>query len=234
LYLHGFASGPSSAKARLLAPPLQARGYHVAVPDQNEGDFSHLTITRALALARRHLRERTLIIGSSLGGYIAALLAQKDERVKGMVLMAPAFAIAERFAVRYGKDKVEQWREKGSIDVEHYAMESMQEIGYAFFEDASKQESRPPIRVPTYVLQGTRDDLVPAAMVEEIARRHPGVVDLDLVDDDHALGRSADRALAATWRLIERLGLGIEPEEIDPADALEALRRREEARESEG
>jgi pimeloyl-ACP methyl ester carboxylesterase len=126
LYLHGFASGPSSAKASMLVPPLASRGYHVAVPDQNEGDFAHLTISRAMALAKRHLRERTLIIGSSLGGYVAALMALKDERIKGMVLMAPAFAIAERFSSRYGEERVQEWRERGSIAVEHYAKKTMQ------------------------------------------------------------------------------------------------------------
>jgi pimeloyl-ACP methyl ester carboxylesterase len=206
LYLHGFASGPSSAKARIIVPALEAKGLHVEVPDQNEGDFTSLTVTRAIALAKRSLKERTLIIGSSLGGYIGSLIAAKDDRVKALVLLAPAFDIVERLRARYGAKGMERWRTDGSVEVDHHAWGGKHAIGYGFFEDATRHPARPPIRVPTYILQGTRDDVVDARIAEEMARAN-AKIELDLVDDEHGLTASSDRAVAAALAMAARLDL---------------------------
>jgi pimeloyl-ACP methyl ester carboxylesterase len=230
LYLHGFASGPSSAKARLIVPPFESKGYFVAVPDQNEGDFLHLTMTRALDLAKRHLRDRTLIVGSSLGGYLASLIAQRDDRVKAMVLMAPAFDLAARLRARYGEEQLRRWQKNGSIEVDHYAWGGKRAIGYGFIEDAEKQPARPPIRVPTYILQGRRDEVVDPAIVTEVAKQNAAFVELDLVDDEHALTDSAKRALEAAESMAARIRLQPEPSAADVAGALARLAEIERAR----
>ena len=49
LYLHGFASGPGSNKARYFQRRLEAAGARVAALDLARGDFEHLTITGQLA-----------------------------------------------------------------------------------------------------------------------------------------------------------------------------------------
>ena len=207
LYLHGFASSPQSKKAELIVPALRERGYHVAVPDLNEDDFEHLTVSRALALAKRHVRERTVVIGSSFGGYVASLLAAKDERVVGLVLMAPAFEFAARLEQRYGSEALERWKAEGSTLVEHFAYAEPRAIGYGIIADAKKHPGRPPLRVPTYILQGKHDDVVPEAMVREVAEAAAGPVELDVVDDEHGLVDSAQRALDAALAMITRTGL---------------------------
>ena len=51
LYLHGFASGPSSSKAPILrARACEPRARQVDIPDLADGDFEHLTITGQLAV----------------------------------------------------------------------------------------------------------------------------------------------------------------------------------------
>ena len=223
IYLHGFASGPSSAKARQIVDPLAAEGFDVSVPDQNEGDFRGLTVSRALELARRSVRDRTLVIGSSLGGYLAALLAAQDERVKALVLMAPGFDLARRMETRYGAAAIEDWRRRGALEVDHYAQGGKQPIGFGFFEDALRHRGYPPLRVPTYLLHGTKDDTVPSEASEEMARRHPSLIELDLVDDGHALVASADRALAAAHRMIAGLALRKAPAPLDGEAVLATL-----------
>ena len=222
LYLHGFASGPSSAKARQMVPALEAEGYAVAVPDLNEGDFEGLTVTRALARAKRHLWDHTLIIGSSFGGYLGALLASRDERVKALVLMAPAFDFAPRLLARHGAAALEAWRAEGAIEVAHHALGRPARIGYQLYEDALRHPDRPPLRVPAYILQGQRDDVVSPALVAEVARSAPpGLVQFDLVDDSHGLVANGPRALAAARRLMEAAGIAPASPPVD----LEAARR---------
>ncbi len=179
-------------------------------------------MSRALALAKRHVRERTVVIGSSFGGYLASLLAAKDDRIKGLVLMAPAFDFAERFEARYGGHAVRMWEEAGFVEVEHYGMPGMQRLSFDLMRDARTHASRPPLRVPTYILQGRRDDVVSPTMVEEVARAN-AKAELDLVDDDHGLVASSDRALAAALAMVERVGLEPDPAPRDVASILASL-----------
>jgi uncharacterized protein len=222
VYLHGFASGPSSFKANAIVPELRSAGYSVQVPDLNEDDFEGLTVTRSLAFAKRLLRDRTVVIGSSLGGYVAGLLAEKDERVKALVLMAPAFDIAARMKRRYGTAAIEAWKTAGRTMVEHYTWGGRHAIGYGFLEDAERYAAFPKIRVPTYLLQGTHDTTVPPDLATEFAEAHPQHVELDLADDDHGLKDSVERAYAAVLRMIARAGIEPSP----PGATIEAAERR--------
>ena len=73
LYLHGFASGPGSKKARFFGERFAARGVPYVVPDLAAGDFAHLTLSGQLAVVRKAVGgERVRMMGSSLGGYLAA------------------------------------------------------------------------------------------------------------------------------------------------------------------
>src|SRR3712207_248123 len=92
LYLHGFASGPSSGKAQFFRARLAERGVQLEIPDLVEGDFENLTITGQLAVIERTARgDPVVLMGSSLGGYLAALYASSHPEVTKLILMAPAF-----------------------------------------------------------------------------------------------------------------------------------------------
>src|SRR5262249_55137684 len=86
-YLHGFASGPGSTKAQLFRARLAERGVELAIPDLAP-DFTHMTIGSQLAIVDALLdRAPTLLCGSSLGGYLAALAAaRRPERVPALLL----------------------------------------------------------------------------------------------------------------------------------------------------
>src|SRR6266849_1150851 len=99
LYLHGFASGPSSSKARYFREKLEACGLRVEIPDLAAGDFEHLTITGQLAVIERCAKGQPICLsGSSLGGYLAALYAARHPEVERVILFAPAFHFAHRWA----------------------------------------------------------------------------------------------------------------------------------------
>lgn len=83
LYLHGFRSSPSSAKARLLAQAMaeRGRGREWACPQLPASPRAAMELAEPLARGMRdHARanggELTLI-GSSLGGYYATWLAER-------------------------------------------------------------------------------------------------------------------------------------------------------------
>ncbi|NEQ67728.1 MAG: alpha/beta fold hydrolase, partial [Symploca sp. SIO2D2] len=94
VYLHGFASSPESRKAVYLNQAFANLEISLDVPDLNQGDFSHLSITRQLLQLEAMLPETetpVTLIGSSLGGLTAAWLGQQLAQIQRLVLLAPAF-----------------------------------------------------------------------------------------------------------------------------------------------
>src|ERR1039458_9214966 len=120
LYLHGFASSPASSKARFFAERLRAAGAVIDIPDLAAGDFEHLTISGQLRVIERAASGNPVaLMGSSMGGYLAALYAARHPEVSRLVLLAPAFRFARRWAERMGDAAVGGW--SGSGDVEEYS-----------------------------------------------------------------------------------------------------------------
>lgn len=92
LYLHGFASSPASRKAQFFATKLRDSAVDLQIPDLAQGNFQGLTITAQMDLLVTLLAGRpAALIGSSLGGYLAALYASSHAEVQRLVLLAPAF-----------------------------------------------------------------------------------------------------------------------------------------------
>jgi hypothetical protein len=176
LYLHGFASSPASRKARFFAEKLAALGFAVEIPDLAEGDFKRLTITKQLALVERLGRsERVIVIGSSLGGYLAALYAARHPEVDRLILLAPALRFHRLWSQEFGPERLRLWREKGSIPVFHYGAGNNQLIGYQLMEDAAPFEPDPQFTQPCLLFHGDQDPLVPIAQSIEFAAAHPNV-----------------------------------------------------------
>jgi hypothetical protein len=97
LYLHGFASSAASSKARFFAEHLRTAGAPIDIPDLAAGDFEHLTIGGQLRVIERAAAgDPVALMGSSLGGYLAALYAARHPEVTRVVLLAPAFGFARR------------------------------------------------------------------------------------------------------------------------------------------
>jgi pimeloyl-ACP methyl ester carboxylesterase len=197
LYLHGFASGPQSTKARALKAKLAAIGRELVVPEltPGEGGFERSTPSSMLAVASALLdgspdREHRLM-GSSLGGYLAAILAERRRDVSRLVLLAPAFRMAERWRARIGEEGARAWKEEGLLQ-EHYATGTQKRIGYAFLEDADRLPAWPRVNVPALCLCGVQDELVPIADVATWVARTPGAKLVPL-DDGHELSLSIER-----------------------------------------
>ena len=120
-YLHGFASSPQSSKAQFFARKLTACGVPVEVPQLDGGDFERLTISGQLAVIEQAVGSRpAVLMGSSLGGYLAALYASRHPQIERLVLMAPAFQFTARFRERYSPEDLDRWKRQGSIPIYHY------------------------------------------------------------------------------------------------------------------
>jgi hypothetical protein len=197
IYLHGFASGPTSNKARFFRDRLP----HLKIPDLAQGDFERLTISGQLQVIERAASGGpSTLIGSSLGGYLAALYASPHAEVTKLVLLAPAFGFARRWAL---SASIEEWRRNGFTEVFHYGDGRMRRLNYSFLEDALRYEDFPDFKQPALIFHGTRDDVVPPEMSAQFAASHANTR-LTMLDSDHQL----TDALDAIWRETEPFLLG--------------------------
>jgi hypothetical protein len=181
VYLHGFASSPRSSKAVAFESALARAGIALEVPALDEGDFEHLTISRQLALIGRTLHgERVCLIGSSMGGYLAALYAAGHPEVSGLVLLAPAFGMAERWDSRINEPK------PVAIEVFHYGDRAMRRVHYGLIEDALRYPAMPDFHQPALIYHGIRDQVVPAENSRAFVATHTNA-SLTELDSDHEL-----------------------------------------------
>jgi pimeloyl-ACP methyl ester carboxylesterase len=187
-YLHGFASGPGSTKAQFMKVRFAERGMTLDVPDLAP-DFTHMTIASMLAIVEGILDGGpTVLLGSSLGGYLAALAAvRRPERVPGLVLMAPAFGFAARWEESTGARVMAAWRRRGTLPVYHYALRREIPLSIALIDEAVQFEAEPDPSCPALVLHGRRDDAVPLATGEAFVARRPDRRRLVVYDAGHEL-----------------------------------------------
>jgi pimeloyl-ACP methyl ester carboxylesterase len=187
LYLHGFASGSRSRKAQAFQSELAARGIELEIPDLDEGDFEHLTITGQLKVIERTLGgEPARFVGSSLGAYLGALYAARHPEVERLVMLAPAFAFAERWDMVFGADKIAKWRETGWIDVFHFVHLERRRVHYGMWEDSKTHALAPGFTQPARIYHGVGDAVVPIGVSREYAAAHSNVR-LTEFDSDHEL-----------------------------------------------
>ncbi|BAZ16431.1 hypothetical protein NIES4071_83080 [Calothrix sp. NIES-4071] len=189
IYLHGFASSPKSVKARDIKSFFASLNIDITIPDLNNGDFSHLTITRQLKQVEKELPcdgTPVTLIGSSLGGLTSAYLAQKNLCVQRLVLLAPAFGFLSHWLAKLGEEKLTRWQQDKYMMVYHHGEARELPLHYDFIKDAAlyQEELRRP--VPTLILHGTNDEVIPIQASRDFARvRH--TVELVELDSDHAL-----------------------------------------------
>lgn len=209
LWLHGFASGPSSKKGQYVKERLREQGHDLLLPDLNQPAFFDLTISRMLsqidgfvagAASPASNHEQVILFGSSLGGFTAAhWAATRPGRTRALVLLAPAFDLSARWAARMGPSELSRWERTGRFAFDHYAHGRKEELSYAFLADARRYEPFPLPACPALVVQGTRDDVVDPSLAQEFARRMGSRATLALVDEGHEL--NAD--LPALWARID-------------------------------
>jgi pimeloyl-ACP methyl ester carboxylesterase len=199
LYLHGFASSPVSRKASFFKDQLSRHGISLSVPDLAGGDFRNLTISRQLESIEREVgTDPVLLIGSSLGGYLAALYAARHPEVRRVILLAPAFHFREHWVEIMGTDRFAEWRETGETMVYHYGENREVPLGFQLMEDAEKYEPCPDFSQPGLIFHGTADTVVPIKYSEDFAARHPNV-ELVTLQSGHEMTDVLGNIWAKAW-----------------------------------
>ncbi len=220
VWLGGFKSDMTGTKAEALAEWAQARGRAYVRFDYlghgaSSGDFAAGTITRwrddALAVLEELTAGDLVLVGSSMGGWIACLAAMAaPERITGMVLIAPAPDFTEKLM---GPEIPPEGRAALAADgvwLRPSEYGDPYPITRALLEDGARWSilggEAIPIEAPVRILQGGDDPDVPWRHALELANTFKGddVVFTLIRDGDHRLSRPQDiaRLIAAVDELV--------------------------------
>jgi pimeloyl-ACP methyl ester carboxylesterase len=228
VWLGGFRSDMRSTKAGFLDGWAERAGralvrFDYAGHGESDGAFEASTISLwledTLAVLDRFAPDRPVLVGSSMGGWLAllatrALLAAGPARAPaGLVLIAPAVDFTERLMWDEFPEDVRQailrdgaWRRPSPYSDEPYP------ITRALIEDGRRHLMLGgPIATgcPVHILQGMRDADVPWGHAMELVEHLPGDdVSVTLIKDgDHRLSRPEDlERLVAAIEGIGRAG----------------------------
>jgi uncharacterized protein len=191
IYLHGFASSPKSAKAQDIGDRFAKIQTKLKIPDLNAGDFSQLTITRQLTQIALEFSDDSVpitLIGSSLGSLTSAHLGQKYPQVQRLVLLAPAFGFLSHWLPKLGDEELQRWQQEKYLMIYHHGEGRSLPLSYNFVIDATQYREeilqRP---IPTLILHGKQDEVIPIEASRDFARSRPWVELVEL-DSDHGLG----------------------------------------------
>jgi len=214
IYLHGFASSPDSLKAKYFRDRFSSLEIDLKTPDLNQNDFSGLTLTRQLQQIETEFLhtpssqsadkvkelDGVTIIGSSFGGLTAAWLAQRQLSVKQIVLLAPAFDFISHWLPLLGQQQLEKWQSEKYLPVYHYGEQRYLPLNYQFLADMAQYPEQKLMRsVPTLILHGRHDTIIPIQASRNFAANRPWVQLIEL-EDDHSLGN----VLAEMWEAIQK------------------------------
>lgn len=214
VWLGGFRSDMGATKAMAVDAWAAAEGRRFVRFDysghgESEGEFSACTISTWLADAEgvlaAHAPEAPVLIGSSMGGWIACLAARNlaargAPAPTGIVLIAPALDFTEDLMWDRFPPEVRRTLEQDGVWLRQsaYAPEP-DAITMALIEDGRRNRlltSALDLRCPVHILQGMNDPDVPHAHAFRILDRLPaaGTVLTLIADGDHRLSRPQDIA----------------------------------------
>ena len=191
IYLHGFASSPSSKKATAFKNKFKEMGISLEIPDLEGGDFENMTLTRQMNIFSQCLEQSqdkgVCLIGSSMGAYLAILAAENSMNIHAVYLMAPGFNFMDRWMRNLNLDYDDEASWKAMIPVFHYRYGETRHIHTRLFKDAmdwSRLELKR--KLPTRIVHGIHDEVVAIDESRKFVSSRPWCLFQEL-DDDHSL-----------------------------------------------
>jgi pimeloyl-ACP methyl ester carboxylesterase len=164
-FIHGYQSSPTGEKATLLQRTL-----HAIPITYHDGACENLKIATALRRISEIIRDddHVVLIGSSLGGFLAASTALSHPSVKRLILLNPAII---------------------PPDVDLGTISGMPRSILEEMRDPRLFEQK--ISIPIIILRGVNDDVVPDHWICRFALAQDATI--YRYDDDHRFTKNLHR-----------------------------------------
>jgi pimeloyl-ACP methyl ester carboxylesterase len=210
VFVHGFRSDANGTKSLAFADHARRRGYSWLRADlrghgRSDGSFRDFRLSAllddVLALLDRFPGRPAVLVGSSMGGWLAALAAERRPQVRALLLLAPAFNFVQDQLGRLPDAELAAWRREGRRRFADDAGPGY-ELEYGVLEDAQPFDClhrAVPLACPVRIVHGARDDVVPVSVSRAFARacRAPEFELTEIPDGDHRLHAALPLACGA-------------------------------------
>ncbi len=200
-FLHGFLADPSSILARFFREQFDELGIQCKTPDFNKPNFINLTLGRQIKQVNELLPSGPVIlIGHSLGGLTSVWVAEMNLNIERLVLLAPSFEFCRYWLPRLSPQQLEEWRVHGTTEVFHGAYNCVKALSYEFIHGfVPYSEHTLKRRVPTLILHGVGDGVIPVQASRDFAASRSEVT-LQELQSDHELINVKEEV----WQAINR------------------------------
>ena len=211
LFITGFLSKRWGNKSKALAQWCAEQGWGFCCYDvrgfgDSEGTFTDYTLSDWMADARSVLSMLTppslslplTIVGNSLGGWIAWLMAQERDQVERLILIAPAFNMMGVRAKTISPERRHEWHRAGWMPWDDDPLHQGWPLSWKWVEESESYWTRSfdrMRRVRTSIVHGAGDTVISPEgsreFVNLLRRRDPSYpIELQLVPGDHRLSGS--------------------------------------------
>ncbi|WP_421855736.1 alpha/beta hydrolase [Oricola sp.] len=216
VWLGGFMSDMLGSKAETLAALASQSGLSYTRHDysghgESGGAFRDGTISRwlaqSIAVFERYTEGPQILVGSSMGAWIALRMVQEinrgaaDDRIAGLILLAPAPDFtSDLHAPKLTEDQISSLATHGYFEAPSGYSDEPYVFTRELFEDGDKNRVLTgPIdtHCPVHILQGMEDPDVPYQHAEKLAAllSKDDVTLTFIKDGDHRLSRPEDLSL---------------------------------------
>ena len=160
-FLHGYQSGPTGQKALLFKETL-----HATPINYRQGAPEDLVVSQCLSRIYQQIKNdyQALLIGSSLGGFLAAATALDHQNVRQLILLNPAILPPD----------------VDLCTIQGMPLRILQEM-------QNKRLFEEKITAAITILRGTQDDVVPEYWIDRFAQAQHATV--QLYTDDHRFSK---------------------------------------------
>jgi uncharacterized protein len=205
LFITGFLSKRWGNKSKALAQWCEEKGwgycgYDVRGFGESEGTFTDYTLSDWIADGRLVLNTLKTgapitIVGNSLGGWIAWLMAQEFQEIERLILVAPAFNMMGVRAKSISPERCHEWHRTGWMPWDDEPAHRDFPLAWKWVEESEAywKISFDRLRlVNTTILHGLQDTVIlpggSSMFVEQLLARDPAYpVELQLIPGDHRL-----------------------------------------------
>ncbi|MBD9726340.1 alpha/beta hydrolase [Streptomyces caniscabiei] len=222
VFVHGFTSNRIElpnfvAMSRLLqANGVASIRFDLSGHGESDGDFFGVTMSGEIAETRAILRsaraldfvdpDRIGLVGMSMGGVVAGVVAAEEAGIGALCLWSPAAVAPFEIGSGYlkGRSLAAEVEEKGYFDADGHRMSPALIEGIAGLDVYGRSSG---YSGPVHILHGDKDDIVPLEYVRRYLDHYGGNAELEIVEGaDHAWGSVPHRTTLhqSTLRFLRR------------------------------
>jgi len=181
ILVHGFAKTKSERKFVKLSRELAKANiisfrFDFSGCGDSEGEFEKLSISKqlddlkvafkTLLKEKKVNKKRIGILAHSLGSVIACLFQAKYQKVKTLILVAPALNQKKLLKKWYKKSEIKKWKRQSFLDT------PKGRIGISYLREAKDYNKiLRTIKIPTLILHGKEDKNIPFKMAKETFKK---------------------------------------------------------------